>query len=226
MMKAVVLSVALIIPFSAAAAPADGDPPVATEEPLLAATTPAAGESEAATEEPRGPSVSVERGVLRNMVHKYRFPVPDGWSLLGSSTVNEISLEAGGCEECLLRVMVSPGNTLPLMETVRAILDQVESIPTARVVGQEPIRIAREEAYTVVKEETVAEAAPSTPPAEEAERKPDRKVRTRFVTFGHAGDKYYIVLRAPEERFASDDAEFERLLARFRFGSGLGGLFK
>ena len=45
-------------------------------------------------------------------------------------------------------------------------------------------------------------------------------IRTRYVTFLHGADKYYLLLRSPKARFGSDDAAFEKLLGKFRFESG------
>src|SRR5262245_17940904 len=52
----------------------------------------------------------VEEGVLHNTVHGFRFPIPKGFELRASSTADEIVLEVPGCDDCVLRVLVSPGN--------------------------------------------------------------------------------------------------------------------
>jgi hypothetical protein len=44
-------------------------------------------------------------------------------------------------------------------------------------------------------------------------------VRTRYVTFGYQEDKFYLVLKAPSDRFPADDAAFEKMLSRFRLGA-------
>lgn len=186
-------------------------------------------DGEAGGKSPRsdaGTGIVVDKGVLKNLDHGFRFLVPEGWSIAEGVTADEMSFSADGCDECELRVIVSPGNTLPLMDTVRAIREQIQKDPGALIAGEEPVKVARETAYTIVKEETKGGApAPdepkgSAPGAKPAPRKPAVVVRTRYVTFLHGTDKYYLLLRAPKDRFGSDDAAFEKLLAKFRFEPG------
>jgi hypothetical protein len=183
-----------------------------------------AGAAEETAKAPPAPVVVVvERGVVRNLVHRFKFPVPSGWSVSDGATAEELQLEAVDCEECFVRVKVSPGNTLPLADTVKTILAQIQANPNAKVLGQEGITVAGENGYTVVKSESASE--PESAPSDEPRPEPV-ETKTRFVTFSHAGDKYYVVLRAPGNRFGKDDAALDKLLGKFRFGSALGGLFK
>jgi hypothetical protein len=152
---------------------------------------------------PDAPQVNViEDGILRNTAHGLRFPVPAGFDLRASSTADEIVLTAANCEDCVLRVLVSPGNTDSLETTARALKKQVASEPTAHVLDEQNTRVARQRAYTLVKEET-PEAGP--------------RILTRYVTFNRGEDKYYFVLREPQARFSDDEDAFERLLSKLRF---------
>jgi len=111
------------------------------------------------------------------------------------------------------------GGALPLAEslkdTVATIRDHIAEDPTATKLGEEPIQVAKEEAYTLVKEETVPPAA--APADAKAPSPAGKRVKTRYVTFNHAGTKYYLLLRAPSDRFPGDDSAFESLLAKFHF---------
>lgn len=149
------------------------------------------------------PANVVEEGILHNTAHGFRFPVPQGFELRASSTADEIVLIVPGCDECILRVLVSPGNTDSLDTTVRALKKQVSSEPSSHVIDEQRTRVAREPAYTLVKEE-----APDAGP----------RILTRYVTFNHGEDKYYFVLREPAARFGQDEDAFERLLSKLRFG--------
>ena len=173
----------------------------------------------------------VEKGLLRNLVHRFRFPLPDGWELKDGATAESIDFSTRGCEVCLLRVVVSPGNTLSLKQTVQVIQDQIASNPSAHRIGEEAITVGREKAYTLVKEEPAKAPASESPETEAAAASEDGKeaapeagkpqdlLRVRYVTFGHGSDKYYILLRAPKARFAADDKAFEKLLRGFHFGA-------
>ena len=44
-----------------------------------------------------------------------------------------------------------------------------------------------------------------------------KRLLTRYVTFNHGDDKYYLVLRSPSERFSADEDSFADLLKRFSF---------
>jgi len=149
-----------------------------------------------------GPNV-VQEGVLHNTVHGFRFPVPRGFELRPSSTGDEVVLVVPDCDECILRVLVSPGNTDSLETTVRALKKQVASEPSAHVIDEQRTRVAREAAYTLVKEET-PDAGP--------------RILTRYVTFNHGEDKYYFVLREPAAQFGTDEDGFEKVLSKLRFG--------
>jgi hypothetical protein len=163
----------------------------------------------------RSPLNVVEEGILHNMAHGFRFPVPQGFQLRASSNANEIVLVVPNCDECILRVLVSPGNTDSLDTTVRALKKQVASEPNAHVIDEQRTRVAREPAYTLVKEETPEAEAPangsSAPPAS------GPRLLTRYVTFNHGEDKYYFVLREPASRFKADEDAFEHLLSKLRF---------
>lgn len=160
----------------------------------------------------------VEEGVLHNTAHGFRFPVPKGFELRASaSSADEVVLVVPRCDECVLRILVSPGNTDSLETTVRALKKQVASEPGARLLDEQKTRVAREAAYTIVKEDAPqpgASAKGDSPPAAGGER-----VLTRYVTFNHGEDKYYFVLREPSDRFHDDEDAFERLLSKLRFGS-------
>jgi hypothetical protein len=158
--------------------------------------------AEAKPARPAAPANVVEDGILRNTAHGFRFPVPSGFDLRASSTADEIVLSAPNCEECVLRVLVSPGNTDSLETTARALKKQVASEPSAQVLDEQKTRVARQPAYTLVKQET-----PESGP----------RILTRYVTFNHGEDKYYFVLREPQARFAEDEGAFERLLSKLRF---------
>lgn len=186
----------------------------------------------AATPTRESPPVAIEKGQFRNLVHHFRFPVPKGWELASGATAEEMEFYAPGCEPCLLRVRVSPGNTLSLDGTIRAIQVQIAENPAARVLEQYTIKVARESGYTLVKEEPPTEQPPNpetvpaadgaspeqkTPGTDEVAVKWTRATRTRYVTFDHRSDKYYVLLRAPVDRFPADDAALDKLLAHFRF---------
>jgi len=145
----------------------------------------------------------IEEGILHNATHGFRFPVPQGFELHASSTADEIKLVVPSCDECVLRVLVSPGNTDSLDTTVRALKKQVASEPSAHVIDEQRTRVAREAAYTLVKEET-PDAGP--------------RILTRYVTFNHGEDKYYFVLREPAAQFGTDEDGFEKVLSKLRFG--------
>ena len=160
------------------------------------------------------PANVVEEGIFRNSVHGFRFPVPAGFELRASSTADEIVLFVADCDECILRILVSPGNTDSLDTTARALKKQVASDPSAEVLDEQRIRVARQPAYTLVKEETT-EIAPAKGSGAPATKGP--RILTRYVSFNHGEDKYYFVLREPASRFADHEDAFERLLAKLRF---------
>jgi len=167
---------------------------------------------------PDGSAVNVvQEGVLHNRAHGFRFPVPSGFELRASSTADEVVLVVPKCDECVLRILVSPGNTDSLDTTARALKKQVASEPAAQVIDEQRIRVAREPAYTLVKEEAADTAAPAKGTDPEASKGP--RIFTRYVTFNHGEDKYYFVLREPAGRFGEDEDAFERLLAKLRFDS-------
>ena len=116
------------------------------------------------------------------------------------------------CDDCLLRILVLPNERVTVEDTMRGIRDRIAADSTARILGEESIKIAREDGHTLVKEETLGQPAKGPETA-------GRHVKTRYVTFNHAGDKYYFLLRSPSNRFPTDDLAFEGLLAKFRFGT-------
>jgi len=172
----------------------------------IAAAPARASAEDSAESKPAAPQASkanvVEDGILRNTAHGFRFPVPVGFELGASSTADEIVLSDPRCEECILRVLVSPGNTDSLETTARALKKQVATEPSAHVLDEQKTRVAREAAYTLVKEETPESGA---------------RILTRYVTFNHGEDKYYFVLREPAARFKDDEDGFEHLLSKLRF---------
>jgi len=170
------------------------------------AVAPARASAEDSAESKPAPEASkanvVENGILHNTAHGFHFPVPVGFDLRASSTADEIVLSDPRCEECVLRILVSPGNTDSLEITARALKKQVATEPSAHVLDEQKTRVAREAAYTLVKEETPESGA---------------RILTRYVTFNHGEDKYYFVLREPAARFKDDEDGFEHLLSKLRF---------
>ena len=205
------LAVAALVLVGAIAAPlAWGSAEHAAEEKPAANPAPAS-----APASPQGAANIVEEGVLHNAAHGLRFPVPQDYTLRATSTADEIVLSVGSCDECVLRVLVSPGNTDSLETTAGALKRQMASDPSAHILDEQRTRVAREAAYTLVKEE-VPDAASATagspaPPAV------TERILTRYVTFNHGQDKYYLVLRGPSGRFSADEDAFQQVLAKLRF---------
>jgi len=185
---------------------------------LVVAPPTARGSAEDAAEE-RAPAAApnvVQEGILHNTVHGFRFPVPQGFELRASSTGDEIVLVVPDCDECILRVLVSPGNTDSLETTARALKKQVASEPNAQILDEQKTKVVREAAYTLVKEETVE---PEAPKGSAAPAGRPKRVLTRYVTFNRGEDKFYFVLREPSDRFGEGEDAFERLLAKLQFDS-------
>ncbi len=178
---------------------------------------------EASGEERAAGAPFVQEGILRNPAHGFQFALPAGWTLSASSTADEMEFSSASCGECLVKILVSAGNELPIEETVRGIKRQIFQDPEAVIVDEEVVRIAREKGYTLIREDLLREPAPrgvaDQPQAPGAAAAPPagKRIMTRYVTLNHAGSKYYLMLKAPRERFGAEDRLFEGLLETFRF---------
>lgn len=228
-LRQILAVVALVL---AGAWPASGVP----ERPGDSAATPPSSASpmpRAPAAEPPKPAAGqappdVEDGVLKNSVHGFHFPIPSGWRLSSDSTSNEMTFTTRSCDECFLRILVTTPpvtegangkDTDSLEEAVQAIKEHIASERRSRLLGEEEIRVARKDAYTLIKEESVPPNAAKTPVAAKGSPVPEAVLKTRYVTFHNGGDRYFLVLKSPANRFPSDDTAFEALLAKFRFGS-------
>jgi hypothetical protein len=233
-MKRLIELFAVVIVLVAGPALAGGGAPVqgaAAEDPAplpAGEEKPAAGvpaPESAPTPAPEAAAVVVQKGTMVNGTYGFRMPVPKGWMLAAGATADRTDFNAPECEECMLRIMVSPGNSLPLKETAETIRAQIAASPGARLIGEEPIEIAGLDGYTLVKEEPLAAApAPAEGKQTEGQDAPAPAVqtdaptiKTRYVTFEKGSDKFYLVLRAPRTRFWKDDASFEKSLSKLRF---------
>ena len=166
----------------------------------------------------------VHEGTVHGPAHGFQFGVPAGWTLDRSSTADEMVLSSASCGECALKVLISSGNSIAVEDTVRGIKQKIFKDADAVIIDEEVIRVAREKGYTLIREdlqrEAVEKTAPASPSPEGQAPAPDadgKRTRTRYVTFNHGGDKYYLVLRAPRDRFAAEDRLFEELLESLRF---------
>jgi hypothetical protein len=219
------------VPVCAQDAPVESPPIDAAEEtpPPDAEPPPLAEEPSARVDAAVVPAVRIENGTFVNQVHHFRFPLPALWRLKDGASGEEMEFVRDGCEECTLRVLVSPGNNLPLADTIGAIRERITSDPNARIVGEERLKLARQDAYTVVKEERSSSRESSAPASDTAEgpspspppvpEQTSPVVRTRFVTFNRDRVKYYFVLRGPGGEFPAADVELEQILAKLRFAS-------
>ena len=166
----------------------------------------------------------LHEGILRNPAHGFQVSVPAGWSLLPSATAELMEFSIGGCGECAFRILVSPGNDLPVEDTVRGIKQEILRDANAVIIDEEVVRIARQKGYTLIREDLVRDAPPkgiadqpAAPGTASADQTLGRRVRTRYVTLNHSSDKLYMMLKAPRERFAAEDGLFETLLESLRF---------
>ena len=198
----------------ARAAPTDRGDAVEAEPP--SEMEPAPGDGSGAAQ-PR-----VEAGVLHSDAHGFRFPVPEGWALEEGAGADQMTLRARACGECLIKILVFPGRAVPVEETARVLREEASSGEGVEVLGEETTKIAREAAFTILKE------GPQDPPSQGA--KADEgdgaagpsdggggRVVTRYVTFNHGRDKYYVMAHGPRERFGAIDAALDRMLRKFRF---------
>lgn len=165
----------------------------------------------------------IQDGTLKNAVHRFRFPVPLGWTLTSESTSNEMIFTTPSCGDCFLRILVTTlesgsanAEAGTLQGAVKAIKEHIASDPASRILGEEEIKVAKKDAYTIIKEEPDA-----ANPTEGAAKNDSggHVIKTRFVTFNNGGDRYYLLLKSPGNRFPADDTKFETLLAKFRFDS-------
>ena len=164
----------------------------------------------------------VEAGVLHSAAHGFRFPVPEGWALEEGAGADRMTLRARECGECLIKILVFPGRAVPVEETARVLREEASSGEGVEVLGEESTKIAREAAFTILKEE------PRDPPSQGAKADDGDgaagpsgggggRVVTRYVTFNHGRDKYYVMAHGPRERFGAIDAALDRMLRKFRF---------
>jgi len=199
---------------SGAAAPSDGA--AGTE------SRPSRADAQAPRADSGALRPTVAAGVLRNAAHGFRFPVPEGWALEDGAEADRMILLAEGCEECMIKVVVFPGRAVPVEETARVLRQEASSGENVEVLGEETTKIARETAFTVLVSERPA-APPPGAPAGGGTAQPGTAagagsaIVTRYVTFNHKGDKYYVMARGPRERFGAIDAALDRTLGKFRF---------
>ena len=203
---------------AASGAAADNPAPPGAGEGKPSGGGPAPESASAPAQAPAG--AVVQKGALVNETFGFRMPVPKGWALASGATPVQTDFSTPECEQCMLRIMISPGNALPLKETVDAIRAQIAESPGARLVGEESIEIDGIDAYTLVKEEPLS-AGPAPVEgkggAEAGVQTDTATLKTRYVTFEKGSNKFYLLLRAPRTRFWKDDASFEKSLRKFRF---------
>jgi hypothetical protein len=138
-----------------------------------------------------------------------------GFELRATSTADEIVLVVPQCDDCVLRILVSPGNTDSLDTTARALKKQAASEPTAQIVDEaaDP-RGARAGLHAgqggTGGRGRAAKGAEGQARAGSAHLS---RATSRSIT---ARTSIYFVLREPSGRFKDDEDAFERLLAKLR----------
>lgn len=216
---------------STAQAATGSSAPAGKVEPRKSAAPVAAEGSPSAGSPPVGEAADapfIADGVLHSPRYGLQLPVASGWTLAADSNIDEMHVVSEECDGCMLRVLISPGNSLAIDETAREIKQEIFKDANTVIIDEEATRVAKERAYTIVKEEfrepprkapergQASNAGPhpedSAPPADATAR-----IFTRYVTFNHAGDKYYVMIRAPRASFRDLESAFQDSLTKLRF---------
>jgi hypothetical protein len=175
-----------------------------TADPAAGSPGPASAASPASPAGAGSTAVAIREGFLVNFAHRYYLPIEGVWELEPSAEADYQSLHLAALPAVTLQLLVSPGNVLPLGETIAALREHAAEDGRTHVIEESRLRVAGRDAGELLAVRT-------------GKNPGDPLVIARTITFSKDDDKYYLRLEAPAGSIEQATEAFDRTVAKLKF---------
>jgi hypothetical protein len=152
-------------------------------------------------------TVEVREGYLVNFAHRYYLPLGESWTLGENPEPDFQLLLHADRPRVVVKVLVSPDNSMSMKETVAALRDRAKEDPRVHVLQQSRRRIGLRSSADML---AVREGSADEP-----------LTIVRTVTFSRSGNRYYLRMESPVKAYEAASEEFDAIVDGFKFESRL-----